>query len=179
MPHFQSFKMFPSTKFLSQKYLFLSQKWLSDLENFPVFFKPLPYLKERNFSDSVQKRENTDRILSIHGKIRVRESPYFGTFHAKSCWTFSVITCIYAKKKIICTRIYELFDCTKLKGAKIRAARTKFDGIKVINYSIHNISRRSRPEGIWKKDFLRNFARFTVKHLYQSLFFNKIALGSL
>ena len=33
----------------------------------------------------------------------------------------------------------------------------------------------SRPEVFCKKGVLRNFAKFTGKHLYQSLFFNKVA----
>ena len=33
----------------------------------------------------------------------------------------------------------------------------------------------SRPEVFCKKDALRNFAKFTGKHLCQSLFFNKVA----
>ena len=33
----------------------------------------------------------------------------------------------------------------------------------------------SRPEVFCKKSVLRNFAKFTVKHLRQSLFFNKVA----
>ena len=37
------------------------------------------------------------------------------------------------------------------------------------------ISRRSRPEVFCKKGVLRNFAKFTGKHLFQSLFFNKVA----
>ena len=35
--------------------------------------------------------------------------------------------------------------------------------------------RSSRPEVFCKKSVLRNFAKFTGKHLYQSLFFNKVA----
>ena len=35
--------------------------------------------------------------------------------------------------------------------------------------------RGSRPEVLYEKDVLRNFAKFTGKHLYQSLFFNKLA----
>ena len=34
---------------------------------------------------------------------------------------------------------------------------------------------RSRPEVFCKKCVLRSFAKFTVKHLCQSLFFNKVA----
>ena len=36
-------------------------------------------------------------------------------------------------------------------------------------------NRSSRPEVFWKKGVLRNFAKFTGKHLYQSLFVNKVA----
>ena len=35
--------------------------------------------------------------------------------------------------------------------------------------------KRSRPEVFCKKGALRNFAKFTGKHLCQSLFFNKVA----
>ena len=35
--------------------------------------------------------------------------------------------------------------------------------------------RSSRPEVFCKKSVLRNFAKFTGKHLRQSLFFNKVA----
>ena len=38
-----------------------------------------------------------------------------------------------------------------------------------------NNSRSSRPEMFYKKDVLRNFTKFTGKHLCQSLFFNKVA----
>ena len=37
----------------------------------------------------------------------------------------------------------------------------------------------SRPEVLCKKGVLRNFAKFTGKHLCQSLFFNKVASLSL
>ena len=36
-------------------------------------------------------------------------------------------------------------------------------------------SRSSRPDVFCEKCVLRNFAKFTGKHLYQSLFFNKVA----
>ena len=35
----------------------------------------------------------------------------------------------------------------------------------------------SRPEMFRKKGFLRNFAKFTGKHLCQSLFFNKLVFS--
>ena len=41
--------------------------------------------------------------------------------------------------------------------------------------SIIQTCRRSRPEVLCIKGVLRNFAKFTGKHLCQSLFFNKIA----
>ena len=40
--------------------------------------------------------------------------------------------------------------------------------------SIHSTSRSSYPEVFCKNDVLRNFAKFTGKHLHQSLFFNKV-----
>ena len=42
-----------------------------------------------------------------------------------------------------------------------------------------NLSRSSRPEVFCKKDALRNFTRFTGKHLCQGLFFNKVAYPRL
>ena len=38
-----------------------------------------------------------------------------------------------------------------------------------------NDYRTGRPEVFRKKGVLRNFAKFTGKHLYQSLFFNEVA----
>ena len=40
---------------------------------------------------------------------------------------------------------------------------------------LFSICRNSRPEVFCRKGVLRNFAKFTVKHLFQNLFFNKIA----
>ena len=37
------------------------------------------------------------------------------------------------------------------------------------------MDRSSRPEMFYRKYFLRNFAKFRGKHLYESLFFNKVA----
>ena len=37
------------------------------------------------------------------------------------------------------------------------------------------ITRSSRPEVFYKKGVLRNFVKFIGKHLYQGLFFNKVA----
>ena len=40
---------------------------------------------------------------------------------------------------------------------------------------ISELSRSSRPKVFFKKGILKNFAKVTGKHLYQSLFFNKVA----
>ena len=40
---------------------------------------------------------------------------------------------------------------------------------------VEPLRRSSRPEVFSKKGVLRNFAKFTEKHLCQSLFFNKVA----
>ena len=42
-------------------------------------------------------------------------------------------------------------------------------------WMISEHERSSRPEMFCKKGVLRNFAKFTVKRLYQRLFFNKVA----
>ena len=39
----------------------------------------------------------------------------------------------------------------------------------------YKIFKSSRPEVLSKKGVLRNFTKFTGKHLCQSLFFNKVA----
>ena len=44
---------------------------------------------------------------------------------------------------------------------------------------VHCQFRSSRPKVVCKKGVLRNFAKFTGKHLYQSVFFNKVANLSL
>ena len=50
-----------------------------------------------------------------------------------------------------------------------------FDTIKSIYISIIITHRSNRREVFCKKSVLRNFAKFTRKHLYKSLFFNKVA----
>ena len=42
-------------------------------------------------------------------------------------------------------------------------------------FSCFEVFRRSRPEVLYKKSALRDFAKFTGKHLCQSLFFNKVS----
>ena len=49
--------------------------------------------------------------------------------------------------------------------------------LKYINYHHQNI-RKSRPEVFCEKGVLRNFAKFTGKHLCQGLFFNKVVGGA-
>ena len=59
------------------------------------------------------------------------------------------------------------------------SAGVLFDGafsllVSVVNWL--NLNRTSRPEVFCKKGVLRNFTKFTGKHLCQSLFFNKVAV---
>ena len=51
--------------------------------------------------------------------------------------------------------------------------RHHFNMIMQLSFAHH--VRSSCPEVFCKKDVLENFAKFTVKHLCQSLFFNKVA----
>ena len=45
-----------------------------------------------------------------------------------------------------------------------------------LNFGVFSVCHRSsRPEMFYKKGALRNFTKFTGKHLCQSLFFNKVA----
>ena len=45
-----------------------------------------------------------------------------------------------------------------------------------LNFGVFSVCHRnSRPEMFCEKGVLRNFAKFTGKHLCQSLFFNKVA----
>ena len=46
---------------------------------------------------------------------------------------------------------------------------------KTMDVFIISKGRSSRPEVFYKKGVLRNFTKFTGKHLRQSLFFNKVA----
>ena len=50
--------------------------------------------------------------------------------------------------------------------------------VHVLRYFLGN-NRSSRPEVFCKKGVCRNFAKFTGKHLYQSLIFNKVAIKTL
>ena len=45
--------------------------------------------------------------------------------------------------------------------------------------SLSTVAKSSRPDVFCKKGVLRNFAKFTGKHLYQSLFFNKEPLAQV
>ena len=47
--------------------------------------------------------------------------------------------------------------------------------LEYIPSEIHNTRRNSGPEKFCEKGVLKNFAKFTTKHLCQSLFFNKVA----
>ena len=55
------------------------------------------------------------------------------------------------------------------------SARTKLRPKILRNPMVHLHIRSSRPEMFCKKEVLRNFPKFTRKHLRQSLFFNRVA----
>ena len=46
-----------------------------------------------------------------------------------------------------------------------------------IGTTLEKLKSDSRPKVFCKKGALRNFVKFTGKHLYQRLFFNKVAGG--
>ena len=57
----------------------------------------------------------------------------------------------------------------------LNSARTKLRPKILRNPMVHLHIRSSRPEMFCKKEVLRNFPKFTRKHLRQSLFFNRVA----
>ena len=64
----------------------------------------------------------------------------------------------------------------KLMHKKLNSAIPDLNyGVNQPFYKISTMYRSSRPEVFCKKGVLRNFAKFTGKHLFQSLFFNKVA----
>ena len=54
--------------------------------------RDIKYAEIRAFSNPYlhvsETLENTDTILSIHGKLRIRENPYWGLFHPLLLWCF-------------------------------------------------------------------------------------------
>ena len=71
--------------------------------------------------------------------------------------------CLFTKSK---------FDCTRQKLR--RSTHQSF--LVLINFlDLFTLLGSSRPEVFYKKGVLRKFAKFTGKHLCQSLFFNKVA----
>ena len=68
--------------------------------------------------------------------------------------------------------VFDRFVGLALKGLKsIRKIKTK----KLQKQSPRVYCRSSHPELFCKKGVIRNFAKFTGKHLCQSLFFNKVS----
>ena len=49
--------------------------------------------------------------------------------------------------------------------------------LRVIMFCVEGVKcQKQAPEVFYEKGVLRNFTKFTGKHLYQSLFFNKVAV---
>ena len=61
--------------------------------------------------------------------------------------------------------VFEKHRCTRLLLSRIWSD----------NLFRKKLTRSNRPEVFCKKDVLKNFERFTEKHLCQNLFFNKVA----
>ena len=62
----------------------------------------------------------------------------------------------------------------KINNQKCSRAMTEIFKFKGHSYDLRK-NRSSRPEVYCKRGVLRNFTKFTGKHLCQSLFFNKVA----
>ena len=98
------------------------------------------------------------------GKTRTRITPNTDTFYAaKFCWILAVRHCA---SNIVATIQYwsvwyhnEMWNFT----------------IYVIMKELTLKEQKQPPEVFYKKGVLRNFSKFTWKHLCQSLFFNKVA----
>ena len=68
-------------------------------------------------------------------------------------------------------RLHQIWSLVNLIFNKIKLKRYNHQKSTLLR----SINRSSRSEVFCKKSALRNFAKFTGKHLCQSLFFNKIA----
>ena len=74
--------------------------------------------------------------------------------------------------------IYWIFSLVRLTHFVPRFSLFTWTGIKGTlgqNSLKHEVFRNSRPKLFCKKSVIRNFAKVTGKHLYQSLFSNKVA----
>ena len=97
-------------------------------------------------------------ILSKYWKIRIRFCPYTGKYGSKKACISGYFTQCLADilshnlelhknfkfcqcAKIVCTRIYEVFNCAKIKSLK-RCA--KFDGVKVIKSKRGNVRKEKK-----------------------------------
>ena len=70
------------------------------------------------------------------------------------------------------TVLLKFTDCNSLKKTYILKKKKGFSWHHRISSALY---RSSRPKVFCKKGVLRNFAKFTGKHLCESLFFNKVA----
>ena len=91
------------------------------------------------------------RIHSECGKIRTRKTPHLDTFHA--------VLVPFTNRRLF-------FELLSYKALWMETSSEHSWGIK---------ERRSRPKVFCRKGVLRNFTKFTRKHLCHSLFFNKVA----
>ena len=77
---------------------------------------------------------------------------------------------------IIYQCFFNLHDCTFKNAIAVKNAQVLLNNFSIINNYLakQHVIRSSCPEVFCKKDVLRNFAKFTGKHLYQNSFLIKL-----
>ena len=106
-----------------------------------------------------------EKIFGIE-KIRTRKNPYLDTFHAV----------LYLVNGIQCFSKILRFRCLTEFWLRLSHPLTLDDQyfFKLCKDHLINV-RSSRPEVLLKTGIIKNFAEFTGKHLWQSLFFKNVA----
>ena len=96
----------------------------------------------------------------------------FTTFTGKHLCQRLPQGCNFIKKETL-TQVFSCQFCEISKNAFL--LRTPLVAVSVSSFLLHTKIQMESPELPCKKDVLRNFAKFTGKHLCQRLFFNKVA----
>ena len=116
----------------------------------------------------------------FESKFNIKKLPTLVT----GCFVFSVTALI--QKRRLYLKYWIVIKVTKRKRKSFQRIIymtlcnfVKFyywvESLYVKRNLIPSLKESSRPEAFCKKSFLRNFTKFTGKHLCQSLFFNKVA----
>ena len=96
----------------------------------------------------------------------------FTTFTGKHLCQRLPQGCNFIKKETL-TQVFSCQFCEISKNAFLH--RTPLVAVSVSSFLLHTKIQMQSPELPCKKDALRNFAKFTGKHLCQRLVFNKVA----